>query len=395
MIRKKILSIFGVLIILTLAFVTPLSALAQEEQPVKQEEKPLTIYTQYPSRIISFGEMITVPLRIFASNPQTVWLEVLDLPEGWTASFRGGSQIIDAVYINGEDESSVDLRLEPPASAQTGKFEMRVLASGRREKAEVELTFNIEDKLPARLSLEVNGLPTKRGTPTGTFSFTADLKNEGDEDLLVSLSASQPENMQVNIQSSGQDITELELPANQSKSITIKADPFITLDAGKYPFTVVAEAGDLKAQIELVAEVVGEGKISVSGADGRLSGQAYAGQENPLKIVLTNNGSAPLRGIELSSSEPNGWSLTFDQSQIAEIPIGESVEVNAKIKPPQNAVAGDYMITINARPIESKLESAEFRITVRTSTLWGLVGIGLVALAVAVVGIAVVRFGRR
>ena len=53
------------------------------------------------------------------------------------------------------------------------------------------------------------------------------------------------------------------------------------------------------------------------------------------------------------------------------------------------------MITINARPIESKMEAAEFRITVRTSTLWGLVGIGLVALAVAVVGIAVVRFGRR
>ncbi len=41
------------------------------------------------------------------------------------------------------------------------------------------------------------------------------------------------------------------------------------------------------------------------------------------------------------------------------------------------------------------METAEFRITVRTSTLWGVAGIALIALAVGVVGLAVVRFGRR
>lgn len=114
-----------------------------------------------------------------------------------------------------------------------------------------------------------------------------------------------------------------------------------------------------------------------------------------MKIQLRNSGTAPLRGIELTSSEPNGWSITFDQAQIAEIPAGQTVEVTARIKPPEKAVAGDYMVTINGRPVDSKMESAEFRITVRTSTLWGVVGIGLIALSVAVVGGAVFRFGRR
>jgi uncharacterized membrane protein len=393
--HNKILSLFGLVMIITLLFSTSIPAQAQEGQPESKVAEPLTVYTQYPSRMIGFGEVVTVPLKLRSGTAQTVGLEVKNLPEGWNASFRGGSQIVDAVYVDGKNEASVDLRLESPVDAKAGKYEITVVAMGDREKAELMLRFTIKEKLPPRLSLTVDGLPTKRGTPSATITFNASLKNEGGEDLLVTLSSTQPENIKVTIQSAGQEINELEIPANESKSLTIKADPLVTLAAGKYPFTVQATAGDIKAELELAVDVVGEGKLSVSAPDGRLSAQAYAGQENPLKIALVNDGTAPLRGIELTSSEPSGWSVSFDQAQIAEIPAGQTVEVTARIKPPEKAIAGDYVVTINARPIDSKTESAEFRITVRTSTLWGVAGIGLIALAVSVVGLAVVRFGRR
>jgi uncharacterized membrane protein len=32
---------------------------------------------------------------------------------------------------------------------------------------------------------------------------------------------------------------------------------------------------------------------------------------------------------------------------------------------------------------------------VRTSTMWGIVGVGIIAVAVVIVGLAVMRFGRR
>jgi uncharacterized membrane protein len=322
-------------------------------------------------------------------------LEVQELPEGWTATFRGGSQIVDAVYVDGENEASVDLRLEPPADAKPGKYSMNVAAIGDRETAKLKISFTIKEKLPPRLSLTIDGMPIKRTTPTQAVTYSVTLKNEGGEDLLVALSATQPKDIQITIQSAGQEVGELELAANASKTLTIKADPLVTLAAGKYVFTTQASAGDVKTELELGMEVVGEGRLSISAPDGRLSGQAYAGKENPLKIVLENKGTAPLRGIELTSSEPSGWSVTFDQNKIAELPAGQVVEVTARIKPPEKAVAGDYVVTINARPLEEKTESAEFRITVRTSTLWGVAGIGLIALAVAVVGGAVVRFGRR
>jgi len=385
-------NLYNVLMGLTLVFALLLSLPIQVQA---QDTQPLSIYTPYPSRMIGFGEVVTVPLKLRSSTAQTVGLEVRNLPAGWSASFRGASQIVDAVYVDGKNEASVDLRLEPPADAKAGKYEMTLVAVGDGEKAELKLRFTIKEKLPPRLSLTVDNLPIKRGSPSTTFTFTATLKNEGGEDLQVVLSATQPKNMQVTIESGGQDIPELELAANESKTLTIKADPYVNLEAGKYPFLVTAAAGDVKSELELVVEVIGEGDLSLSAPDGRLSAQATAGQETPLKIVLANKGTAPLRGIELSSSEPSGWSISFDQSQIAEIPAGQSVEITARIKPPEKAVAGDYVVTIKARPLDSKMKSAEFRITVQTSTLWGVAGIGLIALAVGVVGVAVVRFGRR
>jgi uncharacterized membrane protein len=53
------------------------------------------------------------------------------------------------------------------------------------------------------------------------------------------------------------------------------------------------------------------------------------------------------------------------------------------------------MVTVSARPEDGNSESADFRITVLTSTLWGVAGVALIAVAVVVVGLAVARFGRR
>jgi len=114
-----------------------------------------------------------------------------------------------------------------------------------------------------------------------------------------------------------------------------------------------------------------------------------------VKIVVENTGTASLRGITLSSKAPSGWAVTFDTEAITEIPAGQQVEVTAHVQPPDKAVAGDYVLTMSAKTVDGVTKSADFRITVVTSTLWGVAGIGLIAVSVVVVGLAVVRFGRR
>ncbi len=387
---KRLLPISLILMLIAL-FVLPVPVQAQDETP----STGLTISTTYPSQIIGFGEVVTMTLKLQADSPQMVTLEVAGLPEGWEASFRGGSRIVDAVYLDGENTVNVDVRIEPPETMEAGKYNMKVVARGRNQTAEMPITLTVKEKLPPRLTLDMDGLPVQRGTPTTTFRYTVTLKNEGGEDLTVALSADQPTNMQVRFESAGQTVTELQLAANESKSLTVVAEPLITLEAGRYDFRIYARAGDVEAAMDLAADVVGEGRLSITTPDGRLSGQATAGQNNPLKIILKNTGTAPLQGIELSSIEPTGWSVTFEPKEIVEIPAGQQVEVTATIKPAEKAVAGDYLLTIKARPVESKEQSAEFRITVVTSTLWGVAGIALIAVAVAAVGMAVSRFGRR
>ena len=68
--------------------------------------------------------------------------------------------------------------------------------------------------------------------------------------------------------------------------------------------------------------------------------------------------------------------------------------VEYEMTPSAKALAGDYMTTLRAGT-EGDSSSADFRITVSTSTLWGIVGAGIIAAALLVAVGAVARFGRR
>ena len=64
------------------------------------------------------------------------------------------------------------------------------------------------------------------------------------------------------------------------------------------------------------------------------------------------------------------------------------------VTPPAQAIAGDYMITLRASS-RGDTASANFRTTVTTSTVWGIVGVGIIGAALLIMVGAVARFGRR
>jgi uncharacterized membrane protein len=315
-------------------------------------------------------------------------------PEGWAVSFRGSGRIIQAAYVVSGQDTTTDLRLEPPQDVSAGTYNFVVVARGEGVDAQLPIELTLTEKLPPSLSLDVN-LPTLKGTPTTTFRYQATLKNEGDQDLTANLSADTPEGFQVTIRSSGQEVTSLPIKANESKLLDVEVKLPPQAPAGQYPLTLRADGGETQAAIELTAEVTGSPTLVVTAPDGRLSGQAYAGRDTPLKVTVQNTGSAAARNVDLSSTAPSGWTVAFEPKLIPEIPAGQQVDVTANMRPSENALTGDYMTTIRAQSEEGASHSADFRITVLTSTLWGIVGVALIAVAVGVVGLAVLRFGRR
>ena len=386
---------FYAVLILTLVFAfgslaTP--ALAQEGNGTGQA---LFLYTKFPSQVTEPGKTVSFPLTLKTdTKAQIVTLSMKELPEDWKATFRGTGRIIRSAYVTPDNDVTIDLKLEPVGDVAAGDYHFVVQAAGDGVVVTLPLDISVEEKLPPRLTFTTD-LPTLKGSPTSTFRFNTTLKNEGDEDLDVNLIADAPPGFNVNFKLSGKDITSLPVEANSSKRITVEAKAFGLIPAGSYPLKVVAQGGDVQTELDLTIEVAGQPDLKVSGPDGRLSGEAYAGKESPIKVVITNNGTAVAHNVELSASTPSGWKVTFEPKTVEEIPVGEQVEVTANIVPGEKAIAGDYIVTVRAKPAEGSSASADFRITVRTSTLWGVIGVIVIAIAVGVVALAVARFGRR
>ena len=144
----------------------------------------------------------------------------------------------------------------------------------------------------------------------------------------------------------------------------------------------------------MALEITGQPRLSLSGRDGVLSGRAEAGKEASIPLVITNTGTAPADEIELSSSAPSGWKIEFDPKTIDRIAQNQNKEVQVRVTPPEKAIAGDYAPTFS---VASRGENAstQFRVAVGTSTMWGLIGLGIVGVALLIMLAAVARFGRR
>lgn len=394
--RQRFWIIAPIIGLFLLALVAPTSPVQAQEIQQEKTAESLVLFTRYPDQEAAIGENVTFPLTLRTGTAaQIVHLELQDLPEGWTATFRGSGRVVQAAYVEPENDTSVDLRVTPPDDVAAGAYSFSVVArseDGTVKRLPIEL--DIKDKLPPSLVFDVE-LPTLKGTPSTTFRYNATLKNEGDQDLSVNLVADAPPGFQVGFKLTGQEVTSIPIAANESKRLDIEVKLLPEVPAGAYQINVQAQGGETQAATTLTADVTGQPELVVTAPDGRLSAQAYIGDTTPLKVIIQNTGSAPARDIELSGSQPNGWSVEFEPKKITEISSGKQVEVTANIQPADQAIAGDYVVTVRARSEDGATKSADFRITVLTSTLWGVVGIALIAVAVAVVGLAVVRFGRR
>ena len=362
-----------------------------------QGYRGLSLGTPYPEQGIKAGESVTLNLNLknYGLPPQIVRLS-LELPQGWQGVLMGGGRLVRAAFLAPDQEVSLTLKLQPPKDLKPGTYRARVLAQGQTARAELPLTFLVGEGLPKRLSMEAE-LPILKGPPTSSFRYRVTLKNESDQDLLVSLEYEAPKGFQVTFTPAfgSQQVTSLPMKAGESKDLDVEVTLPKTTKADTYTVKLRALAGEARAELNLALEVTGKPELSFTTKEGRLSGRAYAGRENPVKLLVKNTGSAPIKNLTFSASEPSGWEVKWDPEKIEVLEPNKEQEVTARIKPSPKAVAGDYMVTLSASGDEGVSQSLDYRVTVFTSTLWGLLGVGIAAVGVLVLSFAVSRFGRR
>jgi uncharacterized membrane protein len=111
-------------------------------------------------------------------------------------------------------------------------------------------------------------------------------------------------------------------------------------------------------------------------------------------VVVTNTGTAPAENVTLSGNVPSGWKVVFEPKAVDRIAPNEHKEVQALISPPGKAIAGDYVANLTASS-RGETGTGDFRVTVTTSTMWGVAGIGIIGAALLIMVGAIARFGRR
>jgi len=294
-----------------------------------------------------------------------------------------------------DDSVSLDLRLEVPKGAQIGTHTLTVNADGATSHASLPVAVSLAKDLPAKLTLQ-SQLPELRGSSRSSFEYTLTIKNDSGKKLLASLAAEAPPNFDTSFTEAygTQQLTAIPVDAGKTKDVKLKVTPPDTVDAGHYAVTARVAAEDARAETQVTLDISGQPKLTLAGRDGLLSARATAGTEASIPVVVTNTGTAPAENIQLSGSAPSGWKVSFEPKTIDRIAPNEHKEVQALLSPPSKAIAGDYVTSLTATS-HGENGHADFRVTVTTSTLWGVAGIGIIGAALLIMVGAVARFGRR
>ena len=388
---RRLISLFALFVTASLAG----QAAAQPQPPVMQG---LFLLTDYPAQTVRAGEVTTIRVKMQNSGlaPEAMALSLAGVPAGWKIDLLGGGQPV-ASAMPGQNESvTLQLRVEVPKDAKPGAQQVVLSAKGTRlQSAELPLTLIVGTEAPAKLSLK-SRLPSLRGTPRSSFEYTVTVGNDSGKDLTVALSAQGPANFQTTFTEGfgSNEISSIPVEAGQTKDIKVKVTPPRDVKAGDYPVLVRVASEGATAEMRVTLQISGQGKLALTAKDGRLSGEAEIGKPSTYTLVVSNDGTAAMEDVEMSATVASNWKVEFEPKTIASLAPNEKKEVQVVVTPADKAIAGDYVASFRAAG-RGESASADFRITVTTSTLWGAVGVGIIAVALLVLLGAVARFGRR
>jgi len=340
----------------------------------------ISIYTTYPSIVIKPGENIETTVTVSNSTGvgREIELKILSLPENWEAYLEGGGRIIDRVYVS-KDDTDIYLNVKVPKEAEEGTYNVVLGATSGGYSDRLNMRYIIKPDAENKGEIETNYKELK-GSSSTSFKYELQIKNNKNDAQTYSLGADVGRGWQVKFTEKydSKEIASIPIESNRTANLVVEITPPATITAGEYiiPIAAVSNSETLSTEVKVI--ITGTYGMKVTTVTGRLNAETTAGKGETIDILIQNTGSAELRNIKLSSWQPTGWNVEFEKDSIDAIGAGESATVKATITPDEKALVGDYVVEISARAPEVT-SSAEIRMMVKTSTLWGLAAIAVIA----------------
>lgn len=370
------------------------AVLAEPEESVSQ----LEMSTDYPGISVKAGDSLSFDLDFFNGSGagSSVALSVEDIPDGWEGYFEGGKNEVSHVYVkSGDNDGAASFEVTVPTDTSEGTYTIDLLAEGEDMSSLLTLTLSVtEEELGS--SAMTTQYAEQEGSSDTSFTFSTTIQNNTPNEQSYSFSSSAPSGWTVSFLPSGEStqVAAITVDARGSQTMDIKVTPPSGVEAGEYTIPISAISATETLSSELTVVITGTYELDLSTPSGRLSFDATANKQTAVTLTLTNSGNVDLQNINLTSSVPTDWVVEFSESTIDVLEAGSSKEVTAYVTPADDAMSGDYVLTLKASNSDSS-DSAEFRVTVKTETLWGIVGILLIAAAAGGLIVVFRKFGRR
>ncbi|WP_059046543.1 COG1470 family protein [Paenibacillus rubinfantis] len=337
----------------------------------------LELFTPYLEWSAAPGESVsyTIDLVNHGSSTASANLTLETQSKDWKYELTAGGREISRLAVKAGETQTFNLDLDVPLQINKGRYVFNLKA----DNATLPLIVNVSEQGTFKTELTLDQA-NMEGHSDSTFTYSAVLHNRTTQKQTYAFNAQAEQGWDVRFKADGNSVTSVEVEPNAEKTITIEVKPPEQIKAGTYEIPIAATSGDTTANAKIEAVVTGSYDMKFSTVDDRLSTDVGAGSDRKLTFVVQNTGSAELQDLSFSSAAPTDWEVSFEPSSITSIAPGESKQVQATIKSSKKSLPGDYVVSLTASSA-NKSANADLRVTVKSSVLWGWVGV-LIILAV-------------
>ncbi|MCI3922345.1 NEW3 domain-containing protein [Paenibacillus sp. TRM 82003] len=336
----------------------------------------ITVYTAQPHVAVTPGESVDYSIELMnnTDSVQNAALSVTGLPDDWEYTLTSGGRNAKQIAVKPDASMNASLDVEVPLQIERGIYRFTVSA-GNGNSLPLAIEVTEEGTYESELTTEQ---PNIEGHADASFTYSLQLRNRTAENQLYALRADTTAGWEVSFTVGGERVSSVDVEAGQSETISVSVKPPEQVEAGTYSIPIVAETSGTSASLELETAIIGRYDMELTTPTGLLSTDITAGDNKKLELLVRNTGTVPLENVSLSSSTPIDWTVEFEPKTIETIPPGESTTVVATMTASDTALAGDYALSVSATAPEASSD-ASFRVSVKTSVVWGWFGIFLIA----------------
>ena len=380
-------------------------AYADEKDDHKKDlpQRDIHVATEFTGIIITEGEDVSMDISVFNRGKQDEAIEISfpTVPTGWEVWTQTYSFTVTGAHVKGNDHRTLTLKAKADQSVGPGRYAF--LAKARTADGALTdtcgFTVTLREKGKEKKTRGINistSYPVLQGPTDSEFEFSLEVENKLEKDTIFNMSFQEPQDWNIRFKPAYEEkyISSLRIKAGQSQTMAVEVKPNPWAEPGEYPFSVKVSSETAQAEVQLMIALTGTYKLDSGTADGLLSLTAFQGKPANLSFYVKNSGSANQESIRFLSFKPENWQVEFKPETIQPLPPGELKQVELTITPADQALVGDYAVSLSLEG-EKVTNNMELRVTVKASTAWGWIGIGIIVLVIAGLVVLFIRLGRR